>query len=422
MGYWFEDPTLKALAPLALSSSIRGLTTIFNTPKIYAGFNVLPEGPVIGPTTLDALGTRCTQKRAFVISDEFNEPNAKKAVRFLESGGFATEVWAKVLPEAPIENVQECAEAVKKFEPDMIMAVGGGSVMDLSKGAWILYERPDLTDLGMISPLDKLNLRQKAMLVAVPTTAGTGSECTGAAVFHDTSIQRKIPVAHDELVPDVAILSPEFTISMPPKLTAGTGLDVLAHAMDAVTAPSGNDYTDPLALKAIEMVFQWLPRAYKNGDDREARFRMIMAANIAGIAFGMSGCHLTHSFGHSLGAVYEMHHGLCVGFFIPQSFQFCSKVTDKHLLICKSLDIPAPNAEQGLKNLIARVREFLKSLNVPLALKDFGIAKEDFEEKLPKLVEYAYGDISCYLSPRPITEKQCEKVMRYAYEGQDIDF
>jgi hypothetical protein len=220
----------------------------------------------------------------------------------------------------------------------------------------------------------------------------------------------------------VAILSPEFTISMPPKLTAGTGLDVLAHAMDAVTAPSGNDYTDPLALKAIEMVFKWLPRAYKNGDDREARFRMIMAANIAGIAFGMSGCHLTHSFGHSLGAVYEMHHGLCVGFFIPQSFQFCSKVTDKHLLICKSLDIPAPNAEQGLKNLIARVREFLKSLNVPLALKDFGIAKEDFEEKLPKLVEYAYGDISCYLSPRPITEEQCEKVMRYAYEGQDIDF
>jgi alcohol dehydrogenase class IV len=422
MGYWFEDPTLKALAPLALSSSIRGLTTIFNTPKIYAGFNVLPQGPVIGPTTLDALGTRCTQKRAFVVSDEFNEPNAKKAARFLESGGFATEVWAKVLPEAPIENVQECAEAVKKFEPDMIMAVGGGSVMDLSKGAWILYERPDLTDLGMISPLDKLNLRQKAMLVAVPTTAGTGSECTGAAVFHDTSIQRKIPVAHDELVPDVAILSPEFTISMPPKLTAGTGLDVLAHAMDAVTAPSGNDYTDPLALKAIEMVFQWLPRAYKNGDDREARFRMIMAANIAGIAFGMSGCHLTHSFGHSLGAVYEMHHGLCVGFFIPQSFQFCSKVTDKHLLICKSLDIPAPNAEQGLKNLIARVREFLKSLNVPLALKDFGIAKEDFEEKLPKLVEYAYGDISCYLSPRPITEEQCEKVMRYAYDGQDIDF
>jgi alcohol dehydrogenase class IV len=422
MGYWFDDPTLKALAPLALSSSIRGLTTIFKTPKIYAGFNVLPEGPVIGPTTMDALGARCKKKRAFVVTDGFNEPKARKAAQFLQSGGFSTELWAKALPEAPMENVREAAEVMKNFEPDLIMAVGGGSVMDLSKGAWILYERPDLNDLGMISPLDKLNLRQKAMLVAVPTTAGTGSESTGAAVFHDATVNRKIPVAHDELLPDVAILSPEFTLSMPPKLTAGTGLDVLAHAMDAVIAPSGNEYTEPLALKAIEMVFHWLPRAYKNGNDREARFRMIIAANIAGIAFGMSGCHLTHSFGHSLGAVYGMHHGLCVGFFIPHSFQFCSRVTKKHLAICKTLEIPAPSAPEGLKNLIAKVRQFLTALKVPLALKDFGIAQEDFEEKLPKLVEYAYGDIDCFLSPRPITAAQCEKVMRYAYEGKDIDF
>ena len=422
MGYWFEDPTLKALGALAYSSSIRSLTTLFNTPKIYAGFNVLPEGPVIGPTTMDALDSRCPQKRAFIVSDEFNEPNAKKAGSFLESGGFATRMWARVLPEAPIENVQACAEEIKKFEPDLIMAVGGGSVIDLSKGAWILYERPDLTDLGMISPLDKLNLRQKAMLVAVPTTAGTGSESTGAAVFHDTAIQRKIPIAHDELVPDVAILSPEFTISMPPALTAGTGLDILAHAMDTATAPSSNDYTDPLALKAIDMVFEWLPKAYANGNNREARFKMIMAANIAGIACSMGGFHLTHSLGHSLGAVYEMHHGLCVGFFIPHSFQFCAKVTDKHLSICKSLDIPAPTAREGLENLLTKVRAFLTCLDVPLALKDFGIDKEDFEAKLPKLVEYAYGDICCFLSPRPITAQQCENVMRYAYDGRDIDF
>ncbi|UCG04962.1 MAG: iron-containing alcohol dehydrogenase, partial [Desulfobacterales bacterium] len=229
MGYWFEDPTLKALAPLALSTSIKGLTTVFNTPKIYAGFNVLPEGMVIGPTTMDSLGPRCARKRAFIVSDKFNEKNAKKVAQFLETGGFTSEIWANTLPEAPIENVQDAAEYMKKFEPDLIMAVGGGSVMDLSKGAWILYERPDLTDLGMISPLDKLNLRQKAMLAAVPTTAGTGSECTPAAVFHDTASHRKIPVAHDELIPDVAILSPVFTISMPPNLTAGTGLDVLAH-------------------------------------------------------------------------------------------------------------------------------------------------------------------------------------------------
>lgn len=422
MAYWFEDPTLKALAPLALSSSIRGLTTIFNTPAIYAGFNVIPQGPVIGPTTMDALANRCKKKRAFVVSDAFNKKNAKKAVDFLTAGEFTAELWAETLPEAPMENVMDCAASIKQFEPDLIMAVGGGSVMDLAKGAWILYERPDLEDLGMISPLDKLNLRQKAILAAVPTTAGTGSESTGAAVFHDTSVNRKIPVSHDELVPDVAILSPEFTLSMPPELTAGTGLDVLAHAMDAVIAPSANDYTEPLALRAIEMVFKWLPKAYKTGDDRESRFRMIMAANIAGIAFGMSGCHITHSLGHSLGSVFHMHHGLSVGFFIPHSFQFCSKVTDKHLLICKALNIPADNAELGLIELVAKVRTLLTELNVPLKLKDFGITQEDFEAKLPKLVEYAFGDISCYLSPRPITMAQCEKIMRYAYEGKDIDF
>jgi alcohol dehydrogenase class IV len=422
MGYWFENPTLKALAPLALSSSIKGLLTIFKTPKIYVGSNVFPEGMVIGPSTMDALGPRCARKRAFIVTDEFNERFAKKAMQFLQSGGFTTELWAGTLPEAPMENVQACAEAMNAFEPDMIMAVGGGSVMDLAKGAWILYERPALSDLGMISPLDVLNLRQKAMLVAVPTTAGTGSECTGAAVFNDTAAHRKIPVTNDELVPDVAILSPEFTMSMPPKLTVGTGLDVLAHAMDAVTTPGANEFTEPLALKATEMVFHWLPRAYKNGNDREARHRMIIAATIAGIAFGMSGCHLTHSFGHALGAVCGMHHGLCVGFFIPHSFQFCRTVTDKHLSICKALDIPAPNAEEGMKNLVARVRELLTELDVPLALKDFSMTVEDFEEKLPKLVEYSYGDVSCYLSPRPITAEQCEKVMRYAYEGKDIDF
>lgn len=422
MGYWFENPTLKALAPLALSTSIKGLTTIFNTPKLFIGSNVFPEGPVVGPSTMDSLLPRCPNKRAFIVTDEFSKRFANKAAQFLESGGFKVELWAGCQPEAPMEVVVECAKAVKDFEPDLIMAVGGGSVIDSAKAAWILYERPDITDLGMISPLDKLNLRGKAVLAAVPTTSGTGSECTGAAVLHDTAAHRKIPIAHDELVPDFAVLVPEFTVTMPPKLTAGTGLDVLAHAMDAVTTPAGNEFTEPLALKAIEMVFQWLPRAYKNGQDREARHRMIMAASIAGVAFGMSGCHLTHSFGHSLGAVFNLHHGLAVGFFIPHSLQFCSKVTDKHLLTCKALSIEAKDAKDGLVKLVSRVRSFLTELGVSLTLKDMGIPWGEFKAKLDQLVEFAYGDVDCYLSPRPITKAQCAQILQYAYDGRDIDF
>src|SRR5512143_3019249 len=374
MAYWFENPTLKALAPLALSTSIKGLTTIINIPAMFIGSNVFPEGPVVGPSTMDTLGNRCAKKRAFIVSDEFSNKFAAKAARFLKSGGFTVEIWPRCLPEAPMEVVAECARAMKAYEPDLIMAVGGGSVMDSAKAAWVLYERPDITELGMISPLDKLNLRKKALLAAVPTTSGTGSECTGAAVVHDTAAHRKIPLANAELVPDFAILVPDFTFSTPPKLPAGTGLDVLAHAMDAVTTPAANEITEPMALKAIEMTFQWLPRAFKNGQDREARHRMILAASIAGVAFGMSGCHLTHSFGHSLGAVFNLHHGLSVGFFIPQTLQFCSRVTDKHLLICKALDLESKDPARGLTELVARVRAFIASLGIPLTLKEMGIS------------------------------------------------
>ncbi|MBW2366325.1 MAG: iron-containing alcohol dehydrogenase [Deltaproteobacteria bacterium] len=424
MEYWFENPTLKAILSMAYGSkSIRGLTTIFNTPKIFFGFKVFPEGPWLGPEVMDSLVVRCPKKRAFLVTDEYGERFAKTVVQFLQNGGFTTEVWSGALPEAPLDSVRACAKVMTDFEPDLIMAVGGGSPMDTAKVAWLMYERPDLADtIEIVSPLDKLNLRKKAVLAAVPTTAGTGSECTYAAVVHDTENNRKAPLAHDELVPDFAILNPEFTTSMPPGLTVGTGLDVLSHAVDAVTAPAANDFTDPYALRAIEMVFEWLPKAYRNGDDREARMKMMIAACLSGAAFGMSACHVTHVLGHSLGAAFNIHHGLSVGIFVPQSLQFCSTVTDKHLLICKALEIGGATTRDKLDNLVRRVRDLLTELDVPLALKDHGISMDEFEGKMGALVENAFGDPTNYMAPRPVTKDQCERIYRYAYEGKDIDF
>ncbi|SMD11789.1 hypothetical protein SAMN02746065_13811 [Desulfocicer vacuolatum DSM 3385] len=421
MGHWFDDPTLRALFPLAQSPGIRGLLTIFNTPKFYIGAHVFPEGPVLGPSTIDAFG-RCEKRRAFLVTDEFNEPNCKKITRFLEMHGFTTMVWPGVLPEAPLDSIEAGGDAMKEFEPDLIMAVGGGSVIDTAKMSWVLYEKPELKSISEVNPLLILNLRKKAMLAAVPTTSGTGAECTIAAVAHDTAAHRKLPVANDELVPDVAILTPDFTMSMPPNLTAGTGLDVLAHAADAVTAPSSHEFTEPLALKSIEMVFEWLPLAFRKGDDREARLRMVKAASICGIAFGQSAAHLTHAWGHALGSVFNVHHGVAVGLFIPHSLQFNQKVTDKHLAICKALDIPAPSAEEGLSNLVEAVRKLMISMDLPLTIKDLGISEETFEEKLPQLVELSFGDVCALIGPRPVSASQCEKIMRYAYEGKDIDF
>jgi alcohol dehydrogenase class IV len=242
------------------------------------------------------------------------------------------------------------------------------------------------------------------------------------AVLHDTPTHRKVPIANADLLPDVAILSPEFTVSMPPKLTAGTGLDVLAHAMDAVATPAANEFTDAMSLAAIKMVFKYLPRAYRNGKDREARYRMMMAASAAGIGFGQSGAALTHSFGHSIGSLFKVHHGLAVGMFIPYCFQYYKPVSDKYLEICHALRIGGANPDEQFVNLISAVRELFRSLDIPLSLKELGITPAELDQAMDTLVSYSVEDIDSVFTPRPMTPAQCEKILRYAYDGRDIDF
>ena len=423
MAYWFEDPFLKGVVlPLAVGSAIRGLTTPFGTPMIIMGYNALPEGMVIGPSALDFIGNRCPKKRAFIVTDDFSKKFAPKVIRSIQMGGFTAETWSGALPEVPLDTVEECAKAMAEFEPDLIIAIGGGSVMDTAKVSWVRYERPDITDLNMLPVLELLGLRKKALLVAVPTTSGTGSECTAFAVVHDVEADRKVPLVNPDLVPDFAILDPEFTMDMPPRLTAGTGLDALAHAVDAVSVPTANELTDAISLESIRMVFRYLPRAYKNGRDREARQKMLMAATMAGIGFGNSSTALTHSFGHSLGGLFHVHHGIAVGIFIPYALQFYSQVTDKYLAICRALDINGGSREEGLASLVEKVRALMKELDIPLSIKDLGISRDEFDKNLEKLVQYAYEDIDTFVSPRPITLDQYETIFRYAYEGRDVDF
>jgi alcohol dehydrogenase class IV len=420
--YWFTDPALKNLLPLAGASAFKGLSTTFRTPMLIMGANTLPEGPALGASVIDIMAVRCPKKRAFIVTDEYTVNYANRVARVLEGKGFTTQTWDKAKPEPPIETVKECAAVMTQFEPDVIIAVGGGSVMDGAKAAWILYERPDITDLRLVSPLAPLGLRRKAFLVAFPTTSGTGSECTSVAVVTDTQAKRKVPIASGELLPDIAVLIPDFVTGMPPKLTAGTGLDALAHAVDNVTSVGTNDICDALALRATEMIFKYLPRAYRNGRDREARFRMHVAASMAGIAFGQGGIGLTHALGHTLGKLFGIHHGISVGILIPYCFQFYAPVTDKYLDVCKALDIRAKSKERSLSLLVQKFKAFFKELDVPVDLKGLGITPEALEANMKELVLYSIEDPSAFSSPRPITAEQCEKLFRYAYEGKDIDF
>ncbi|MBW2178993.1 MAG: iron-containing alcohol dehydrogenase [Deltaproteobacteria bacterium] len=422
MTYWFQDEGIKGLLPLATASAIGGLTTAFNTPQMFIGSNVFPAGPGILPSPVEMIANNCQKKRAFIVTDEFSNRFAPKVSGNFEMNGFTTETFSNILPEAPMENVRECGEAMTTFEPDIIVAVGGGSVMDGAKAAWIHYERPDVEDLGTLSPLQPFGLKKKAIFVAVPTTSGTGSECTGVSVVHDTKTDRKIPLANGDLLPNYAILCPEFTMTMPPKLTVGTGLDVLAHAMDSVMTPTSNELTEAISIAAIKMVFKYLPRAYRNGNDREARHRMLMASSIAGIGFGNSGAALTHSFGHSIGSIFDIHHGLAVGIFIPYVFQFYKEVSDSYLEICHALKIDGKTDKERFNKLIKKVKELFKTLDVPFNLKDLGIEKKAFENNMEKLILYSIEDIDTFFTPRPITKDQCEKILRYAYEGKDIDF
>ena len=422
MKYWFNEPELKAILPLAASSAVRGLSSNFNTPRIFMGPNTLPKGKGLGASPIDLIGAKCSKKRAFIVTDDFAKRFSSRVIKAFEASGFETQLWSNALPEAPLSNVIECSEIMSQFNPDLIVALGGGSIIDGAKGAWIYYERPDITDLRVLSPFEPLGLRKKAIFAAIPTTSGTGSECTATAVIHDTESDRKIPVANSDLLPDFAILVPEFTMTMPPKLTVGTGLDVLSHAMDAIMSPAASDLSDAISLSAIKMVFKFLPRAYHHGQDREARFRMLVASSLGGIAIQTSGAALTHSFGHSLGSLFHIHHGIAVGIFIPFVFQFYQEVSDKYLEICDALKIEGKTKQERFHGLMEKIRTLFEELDVPLNLKDLDISEENLEKNMEKLALFTHEDIDSVFSPRPITIDQCKKIFRYAFEGKDIDF
>jgi alcohol dehydrogenase class IV len=420
MAHAFSNSMVKILLPPAASTTPKARPTTFVMPRLVMGADVFPEkgqGPAVSQ-----LAALCEAKRAVVVSDDFGRHTAGRVAEALARAHFETLVWSDAQPEAPLQNVEEGAAAMARFGPDLIVAVGGGSVIDGAKAAWIRYARPDIGDLRSIRFFTPLGLRKKAHFAAVPTTSGTGSECTAFTVLHDTEAHRKVPVANTEIMPDLAVLCPEFTLSMPPGLTAGTGLDALSHAMDAVATPAANAITDALALQAIRLVFDYLPRAFRDGRDLEARQRMLTAASLAGIAFGQSGAALTHSFGHSVGSIFNIHHGRAVGVFIPYVFQFYQKVSDKFLVICDALELAPGSPAERMAALTALVRELFRELALPLTLAEMGIPAADLEARMDTLVRYTREDVDTLFSPRPISPEECARIFRCAHAGEAVDF
>lgn len=351
------------------------------------------------------------------------------------------EIFSDVEPDPSIETVKRGAKMMDEFKPDVIIALGGGSAMDAAKGMWLFYEHPDV-DFNSLR-LRFLDIRKrafkfpkmgnKAQLVAIPTTSGTGSEVTSFAVISDKKNNMKYPLADYELTPNIAIIDPQFVMSLPKSATADTGLDVLTHALEAYVSVMASDYTDGLAMKAIQLVFKYLPRAYKNGaEDAEAREKMHNASCMAGMAFTNAFLGLNHSIAHKIGGEYHVPHGRANAVLLPHVIKYNASTPskfvsfpkykkfiadEKYAEIAAFLGLPAKTTEEGVQSLINAVIDLMKEVNEPLSFSECGIDEETYMRNVPDIANKAFEDQCTTANPKLPLVKEIEQIMRDAYKG-----
>ncbi|MFZ2489173.1 MAG: iron-containing alcohol dehydrogenase [Anaerolineae bacterium] len=385
---------------------------IFSSPKVVFGDDALEH--------LENLQGR----RAFFVTDANMVAFGfvERVQQRLAAAGLESAVFAEVEPNPSLQTVRRAAQQMTDWQPDWIIGLGGGSAMDAAKAAWLLYENPD-ADPAAINPMEEYGLRQKARLIAIPTTSGTGSEATWATVLTDLEAQMKLSMGTPELLPDLAIVDSSLVLGLPARITADTGMDVLTHAVEAYTSTLHNDFSDGLALKAVELVFQYLPRAYADGSDADARGHMHNAATIAGVAFGNSMLGLAHAMGHSLGAVLHVPHGRAVGLFLPYVIEYTANGGDtRYGDIAHFLHLPADDEEEGTAQLVSAIRSLSDGINFATRLAALGIERAAFEDALPKLVANAAADNQIFFNARYADNDDLDKLFRYAYDGRSIDF
>jgi acetaldehyde dehydrogenase/alcohol dehydrogenase len=350
------------------------------------------------------------------------------------------EIFSEVEPDPSIETVTKGAELMAKFQPDVIIALGGGSAMDAAKGMWMFYEHPDADFFGLkqkfldirkrIVKYPKLGV--KAQLVAIPTTSGTGSEVTSFAVITDKEANMKYPLADYELTPDVAIIDPQFVMTVPQVITADTGMDVLTHAIEAYVSCMANDFTDGLAMKAIQLVFEYLPRAYRNGSDELAREKMHNASTIAGMAFANAFLGINHSLAHKLGSEFHIAHGRANTILLPHVIRYNATKPKKftafpkykqfiadvrYAEIARTLGLPARTTEEGVESLVQAIVNLAKELNIPMSLETNGVEKSVFESTVDFLAERAFEDQCTTANPKLPLVSELAEIYRQAYKG-----
>lgn len=386
----------------------------------------LPRDLYHGKGCLDALKT-LTGKRAFVVVGGGSMKRfgfLDKVEDYLKEAGMEVHLFEGVEPDPSVETVMKGAEAMRSFQPDWIVSIGGGSPIDAAKAMWAFYEYPDTTFEDLCIPFNFPTLRTKAKFCAIPSTSGTATEVTAFSVITDYAKGIKYPLADFNITPDVAIVDPDLAETMPEKLTAHTGMDAMTHAIEAYVSTLNCDYTDPLALHAIKMVSENLIKSYNV--DMDARAKMHNAQCLAGMAFSNALLGIVHSMAHKTGAAYSgghIVHGCANAMYLPKVIKYNAKdeaAAARYAQIASFLGLE-PSADA----LISHIKEMNKALNIPSSIKEYegGIIDEkEFLEKLPKVAELAVGDACTGSNPRAITPEVMEKLLYCCYYDTEVTF
>lgn len=360
---------------------------------------------VFGEESLSFLGTLDAEKIA-IITDK-NIVNSGLITRVEKNLPANSEkfIVSDILPEPDYDNMLQHINGIKKFGPDLFIGVGGGSSMDTAKILFALYERPDIS-IYDITPLVKLNLRKKSHLVAIPTTSGTGSECSWAAVVSEKNEHRKNELASPEILPDYAILDPEMVLSLPREQTVNTSVDAITHAVEAYVAKWANPYSDALAEKALELISNNILNVLKKPGDIESRNNVHIGASMAGMSFSNSQIGLAHALGHSFGAVFKIAHGKTVGLFLPEVIRYnyrSSKIKYDKLNSILPDSIREDSLDLSIENLFGKMGQ-------PVTMDALNINEDEYKKNFDLMVELAENSTGIITNPEDIDRNGIEAI------------
>jgi len=400
------------------------------------------------PVALDELKTVYGKKRAFIVTDTFLFENGytKPITDKLEELGIQYTTFSDVAPDPNLACAKEGAKLMASFKPDTIIALGGGSAMDAGKIMWVLYEHPEADFMDMAMRFSDIRKRiytfprmgEKAYFVAIPTSAGTGSEVTPFAVITDETTGTKYPLADYELLPNMAIIDADMHMNAPKGLTSASGIDAVTHALEAYASVMATDYTDGLAIQALKVIFEYLPRAYDNGpNDPEAREKMANAATMAGMAFANAFLGVCHSMAHKLGAFYHIPHGVANALMIDEVIRFnmvevptkmgtFSQYDHPHTLaryaeVATALGLKGKTDEEKVESLIKAIDELKNKIGIKKSISEYGIDEKEFLERLDDMTEQAFDDQCTGANPRYPLMSEIKQMYLNAYYGKHTE-